>query len=77
MWYEAARFGLRHPLLRASAEECFTAAIEALDDIGSDQKSSSAASDYFDRYVSHGRCPADDQLESWNTNTNPTTGEDE
>jgi glutamate--cysteine ligase len=77
MWYEAARYGLRHPLMRDSAQKCFGVAIEALDDIGSDQKSSSAASDYFDHYVSRGRCPADDQLESWNTNADPTTGEDE
>jgi glutamate--cysteine ligase len=76
LWYEAARHGMRHPLLRASVQQCFAAAMEALDDIGSDKRSSAAVSDYIDRYVSRGRCPADDQLESWSTNEKPTTGRD-
>jgi glutamate--cysteine ligase len=55
LWLEAARDGLANPFLARAATRCFAAAIEALDgDIGA------AVVEYHDRFVSRGRCPADD-----------------
>ncbi|MDQ1372759.1 MAG: glutamate--cysteine ligase, partial [Actinomycetota bacterium] len=55
LWLEAARDGLANPFLARAATRCFAAAIEYLDgDLAA------AVEDYADRFVSRGRCPADD-----------------
>jgi glutamate--cysteine ligase len=55
LWEEAARFGLANPLLARAATRCFAAAVEFLDgDLAA------AVEDYAERFVSRGRCPADD-----------------
>ena len=55
LWLEAARDGLADPLLARAATRCFAAAAEALDgDIGE------AVTEYAERFVARGRCPADD-----------------
>jgi glutamate--cysteine ligase len=55
LWEEAARQGLANPFLARAATRCFAAAVEALDgDLAA------AVQDYADRFVSRGRCPADD-----------------
>jgi glutamate--cysteine ligase len=61
MWTEAARSGLAHPALAASARTCFAAAVDAL----ADEPLREAASAYADRYVNRGRTPADDRLDAW------------
>jgi glutamate--cysteine ligase len=55
LWLEAARDGLANPFLARAASRCFGAAMEALEgDIGA------AVTEYHDRFVARGRCPADD-----------------
>jgi glutamate--cysteine ligase len=55
LWEEAARFGLANPFLARAAGRCFAAAVEALDgDLAA------AVEEYADRFVSRGRCPADE-----------------
>jgi glutamate--cysteine ligase len=55
LWEEAARVGLTDPRLARAATRCFAAAVEALDgDLAE------AVRDYADRFVSRGRCPADE-----------------
>jgi glutamate--cysteine ligase len=55
LWREAARDGLTNPLLARAAGRCFAAAANALEgDLAA------AVADYADRFVSRGRCPADD-----------------
>jgi glutamate--cysteine ligase len=60
LWCEAARVGLGHPALAASAARCVTSALEALDRLGVDRTTSRQCAGYADRYVFRGRCPADD-----------------
>jgi glutamate--cysteine ligase len=55
LWLEAARDGLTNPFLARAATRCFAAAAETFDgELGA------AIADYNDRFVSRGRCPADD-----------------
>jgi glutamate--cysteine ligase len=61
LWLDAARWGLQHPALAASASECFVAAMEAAERVGADQSSRQAMTAYYDRYVARGLCPADDR----------------
>jgi glutamate--cysteine ligase len=64
-WMEAARHGLAHPTLAAAAEECFTAAIEALPRIGAFGTAAAVTEAFYDRFVARGRSPADDLLDAW------------
>jgi glutamate--cysteine ligase len=64
-WHAASRHALCHPGLQAAAVECFAAARDALGRLPVDADTEAAASNYFDRYVERGRCPADDQLDEW------------
>jgi glutamate--cysteine ligase len=75
MWFEAARFGLRHPPLREASKRCFEAALDALDRDGRDPRTRAAAAGYYEHYIARGRCPADDQLES-RLSHNPSNGHD-
>ncbi|WP_095756533.1 ergothioneine biosynthesis glutamate--cysteine ligase EgtA [Streptomyces xinghaiensis] len=63
LWRNAARHGLADPALRAAAETCFAAAREALPRLGAPPAVRDAVADFTERYVSRGRCPADDLLD--------------
>lgn len=65
LWAEAARHGLAHPGLAAAARECFRAAIEALPRIETLGESATVTGEYYERYISRDRCPADDRLDAW------------
>jgi glutamate--cysteine ligase len=64
-WWTAARDALCDHGLRAAAVRCFDAARSALARLGADAETQAATDEYFDRYVTRGRCPADEQLEDW------------
>lgn len=64
VWRSAARYGLAVPALREAAAACFTAALTVLSRTGADPVAQAAVADFMDRYVSRGRCPADDLLDS-------------
>lgn len=59
-WLTSAREGLGNPALRSAALTCFTAAADALPRLGVSARVQAAVSDFVDRYVAPGRCPADD-----------------
>ncbi|ELS58350.1 ergothioneine biosynthesis glutamate--cysteine ligase EgtA [Streptomyces viridochromogenes] len=63
LWIDAARSGPADPELREVALECFAAALDALPRLGATAKVTDAVAAYRDRYVSAGRCPADDLLD--------------
>jgi glutamate--cysteine ligase len=63
LWTGAARHGLADPELREVAAVCFTAALEALPRLGAGTAVTDAVGEFADRYVSRGRCPADDLLD--------------
>jgi glutamate--cysteine ligase len=65
LWRQAARLGLSHPALAASARRCFSAALEALPRLGADPVTLATCAAFFDRFVVRGRCPADDVLDRW------------
>jgi glutamate--cysteine ligase len=65
LWRDAARSGLGHPALERSAQHCFAAALEALSGVGTDPTTVAAALQFYERYVTRGRCPADDPLDAW------------
>jgi glutamate--cysteine ligase len=67
LWVEAARHGLEHPVLAASAKACFAAATAALDRIGADATGRAAVEAFATRYVDRSRCPADELLAAWAT----------
>jgi glutamate--cysteine ligase len=56
----AARLGLADPDLHAAATSCFEAARGALGRLGAPRAITEAVDRFADRYVSAGRCPADD-----------------
>lgn len=64
LWSEAAHEGLSNPVLRRAAERCFEAVVEALDRVTSGEETRNAVIGYFEKYVSRGRSPADDIIES-------------
>ncbi|MBT2387990.1 ergothioneine biosynthesis glutamate--cysteine ligase EgtA [Streptomyces sp. ISL-1] len=64
LWRNAARYGLAAPRLQAAADICFTAALESLAGSGAAPSVQSAVARFHERYVSRGRCPADDVLAS-------------
>ncbi|WP_370266815.1 ergothioneine biosynthesis glutamate--cysteine ligase EgtA [Streptomyces sp. V4I8] len=63
LWIDAARSGLADPELREVADTCFATALEALPRLGVTTEVTDAVAAYRDRYVSRGRCPADDLLD--------------
>ncbi|MGW6737056.1 ergothioneine biosynthesis glutamate--cysteine ligase EgtA [Streptomyces sp. NPDC055013] len=63
LWLDAARSGLADPELQEVADTCFAAAQEALPRLGATTEVTDAVAAYRDRYVSQGRCPADDLLD--------------
>jgi glutamate--cysteine ligase len=67
MWETAAHRGLDEPVIRAGAEGCFDAALEALDRIGCGPGAAEVVAAYADRYVYRGLCPADEQTHDRST----------
>ncbi|NUP16261.1 MAG: ergothioneine biosynthesis glutamate--cysteine ligase EgtA [Streptomyces sp.] len=63
LWIDAARSGLSDPELHEVAVECFAAALDALPRLGATTEVTDAVAAFRDRYVSKGRCPADDLLD--------------
>ncbi|MEU6769592.1 ergothioneine biosynthesis glutamate--cysteine ligase EgtA [Streptomyces sp. NPDC046853] len=63
LWLDAARHGLADPELREAAAACFAAAADALPRMGASAEVQRAVAAYAERYVSRGRCPADDLLD--------------
>ncbi|MEC4020727.1 ergothioneine biosynthesis glutamate--cysteine ligase EgtA [Streptomyces sp. H27-D2] len=64
LWHSAAHDGLGDPELHAAAVICFAAAREALPRLGASAALTDLVTDFTDRYVARGRCPADDLLDS-------------
>jgi glutamate--cysteine ligase family protein len=64
-WLAAARHGLTDPTLATAARTCFDAALSGLERLGVSASVRRQVDDYADRYVSAGRCPADDLLDAW------------
>ncbi|MEN8651849.1 ergothioneine biosynthesis glutamate--cysteine ligase EgtA [Streptomyces sp. 21So2-11] len=64
LWLNAARYGLADAELRAAAEICFEAALDALPRLGASTAVQCAVAEFTERYVVRGRCPADDLLDS-------------
>ncbi|HZQ87173.1 MAG TPA: ergothioneine biosynthesis glutamate--cysteine ligase EgtA [Acidimicrobiales bacterium] len=65
LWTEAARHGMAFPALADGARACFALALDALPRVGADTETCDLVAAYNDRYVIHGRSPADDRLEEW------------
>jgi ergothioneine biosynthesis glutamate--cysteine ligase EgtA len=63
-WLRAASLGLADPALARAARKCFEAAEEALARSGTPPAVRKAVTDFADRYVERGRCPADDVLDA-------------
>jgi glutamate--cysteine ligase len=63
-WLRAARFGPADPVIGRAAAECFAAADAALARSQVPAEIRTAVSDFAERYVLRGRCPADDLLDS-------------
>ncbi|WP_328469229.1 glutamate-cysteine ligase family protein [Actinoplanes sp. NBC_00393] len=63
LWERAGRDALTDPVLAAAARECFVAAYAALARQGVSRELRDALADFTERYVSRGRCPADDVLD--------------
>ncbi len=64
-WVDAARTGLGHPALAASARGCFEAALASLDRSGAAGPLTDLVAAFFERWVDRGRTPADDRLDAW------------
>ncbi|MDF5752125.1 ergothioneine biosynthesis glutamate--cysteine ligase EgtA [Spongiactinospora sp. TRM90649] len=62
-WRRAARDGLGDPEIRAAAEACFTAALEALPRLGASAELTARVAGFADRHVTPGRSPATDLLD--------------
>lgn len=63
LWRSAARNALADPELRSAARACFRAAAAALPRLGADSHVIDTVGEFTERYVSRGRCPADDRTE--------------
>lgn len=59
-WLLSAREGLGDPALHTASVACFEAASGALVRLGAPAAVRRTVADFIDRYVSRGRCPADD-----------------
>jgi len=64
-WVDAARTGLAHPAIAASARGCFDAALAGLERSGAGVRLTDLVAAYAERWVERGRCPADDVLDAW------------
>ncbi|MGW7491729.1 ergothioneine biosynthesis glutamate--cysteine ligase EgtA [Streptomyces sp. NPDC054786] len=64
LWRRAARGALTDPELHAAAVACFAAAQEALPRLGASPDVLAAVAEFTERYVTPGRCPADDHLDA-------------
>jgi glutamate--cysteine ligase len=64
-WEDAARGALHDDDFAVAADTCFTAALDALGRLGAPAPLVESVEQYRDRYVSRGRCPADDLLDEW------------
>ncbi|HEY5832599.1 ergothioneine biosynthesis glutamate--cysteine ligase EgtA [Streptomyces sp.] len=64
VWRRAARIGLADPDLATAARACFAAADGSLARSGVPAALRQAVSDFAERYVERGRCPAHDQLDA-------------
>jgi glutamate--cysteine ligase len=62
-WAAAARRGLTDPALRRVAVRCFEAALPALHRLGVEATLVALVTDFLERFVVRGRCPADDFLD--------------
>jgi glutamate--cysteine ligase len=62
LWERAARHALTDPVLATAARECFLAAYSALARQGAGRGLRDAVGEFIERYVTRGRCPADDLL---------------
>lgn len=76
-WLPAAREALADPALAHSARRCFTAALEALPRLGADTALTALVAEFADRYVSSGRCPADDAVDERDPFTPDPVGHEE
>jgi glutamate--cysteine ligase len=74
-WRTAARYGLSNPVLARAARRCFDLAEAALVD-GPEAELIPVVRAFRERWVDRGRCPADDVLAAWSSNT-PYPREDE
>ncbi|MGN9839785.1 ergothioneine biosynthesis glutamate--cysteine ligase EgtA [Nonomuraea sp. H19] len=63
LWAVAARCGLADPRLRAAAEACFRAALEALPRLGAGPGLVGEVAAFADRHVTTGRSPAADLMD--------------
>ncbi|WIM98679.1 glutamate-cysteine ligase family protein [Actinoplanes oblitus] len=63
LWERAARDALTDPVLADAARACFLAAYASLARHGATRELRDALADFTDRYVTRGRCPADDLLD--------------
>ncbi|MEV6302747.1 glutamate-cysteine ligase family protein [Actinoplanes sp. NPDC051861] len=63
LWERAARGALTDPVLAAAARDCFLIAYAALARLGVSRELRDATAEHIERYVSRGRCPADDVLD--------------
>ncbi|WP_030194433.1 ergothioneine biosynthesis glutamate--cysteine ligase EgtA [Streptomyces sp. NRRL S-87] len=73
LWREAARSGPADPELRAAADTCFRAALDALPRLGAGGAVVDAVGEFAERYVARGRCPADDPPATAPTAAGPTS----
>ncbi|WP_442813510.1 ergothioneine biosynthesis glutamate--cysteine ligase EgtA [Streptomyces sp. NBC_01244] len=69
LWRSAARNALADPELRSAARACFRAAASALPRLGAGGHIIDTVGEFTERYVSRGRCPADDRTEPRQTRT--------
>ncbi|WP_328971974.1 ergothioneine biosynthesis glutamate--cysteine ligase EgtA [Streptomyces sp. NBC_00239] len=73
LWLAAARHGPADPDLRAVAVTCFRAAVQALPRMGASGRVRDAVAAFEDRYVSRGRCPADELYDRYQHGEGPRT----
>jgi glutamate--cysteine ligase len=64
-WRDAARRALRDPTFASTADRCFTAALDGLARLGAPAAVIDPVVEYQERYVTRGRCPADDLLDEF------------
>jgi ergothioneine biosynthesis glutamate--cysteine ligase EgtA len=62
-WLRAARCGPADPAIAAASRCCFEAAAAGLRRLGASATVIGAVTDFSERYVAAGRCPADDRLD--------------
>jgi glutamate--cysteine ligase len=70
-WAQAARDGLADPEFAAAARACFAVVLDVLAEGGTDGTTFRATRAFAERYVAHGRCPADDRLDAWSAGASP------